>query len=159
MNIKFDPYAFALAIVMDYFIVPWLVRHQWKPRPNLPSSIKAAANILLVTGGIFMLVGVACGVLFADLSRLWRFVWIAVANVGGALWIWNAFRLRDGVRSARWTSIPFLFASVPCLPFLGWIAAPVAAYCLFLDSNARRFYREQAANPSHPGNTVGATSL
>ena len=95
MNIKFDPYAFAFAVVMHFFIGPWLHSHAQKPRPELPSSVKTAAYILLATGGVFTVVGVACGVLFADLPRPWRFVWIAVASIGGALWIWNAFRLRD----------------------------------------------------------------
>ena len=143
MSITFDPYAFGFAVVMHFFIVPWLVKNARKPRPNLPSSIKAAASILLTTGGIFTLVGVACGVLFTDLARPWRLVWIAVASIGGALWIWNAFRLRDGIRSARWASIPCLLATLPCLPFVGWIAAPAAAYCLFLDRDARNFFTIQ----------------
>jgi UDP-N-acetylmuramyl pentapeptide phosphotransferase/UDP-N-acetylglucosamine-1-phosphate transferase len=140
MSITFDPYAFGFAVVMHFFIVPWVVKHARKPRPNLPSSIKAAASILLTTGGIFVVVGVACGVLFTDLDRPWRLVWIAVASIGGALWMWNAFRLRAGIHSARWASIPFLLAAFPCLPFLGWIAAPAVAYCLFLDKDARKFF-------------------
>lgn len=140
MNITFDPYAFGFAAVMHLFIVPWLARHFRKPRPELPSSIKAAANILLATGGVFTITGVACGVLFTDLPRMWRLVWIAVASIGGALWVWNAFRLRDGVRSARSGSIPFLLASLPCLPLLGWVSAPTVAYCLFYDRNARKYF-------------------
>jgi hypothetical protein len=140
MKITFDSYAFGFAVVMHFFIVPWLVKHARKPRPDLPSSIKAAANILLVTGGAFTIVGVACGVLFTDLPRMWRLVWIVVASIGGALWIWNAFRLRDGVRSARMVSIPFLLASLPCLPFLGWISAPTTAYCLFVNRNAKKYF-------------------
>ena len=140
MSIAFDPYAFSFAVVMHFFIVPWLVKHARKPRPNLPSSIKAAASVLLATGGIFVVVGVACGTLFTDLPRPWRLVWIAVASIGGALWIWNAFRLRDGIHSARWASIPFLLAALPCLPFLGWIAAPAVGYCLFLDKDARNYF-------------------
>lgn len=140
MSIRFDPYAFGFFVVMHLFIVPWLAKHERKPRPELPSSIKTAAYILIVTGGVFTLVGVACGVLFADLPRPWRLVWIAVASIGGALWIWNAFRLRDGIRSARWASIPFLVAAFPCLPFLDWLAAPAAVYCLFLDKSARQFF-------------------
>jgi hypothetical protein len=141
MNISFDPYAFGFAVVMHLFIAPWLHKHAQKPRPELPSTIKTAAYLLLTTGGAFMLVGVALGTLLTDLPRLWRFVWIAVASIGGALWIWNAFRLRDGIRSARWTSIPFLVAALPCLPFLGWIASPLTAYCLFLDRRARQFFK------------------
>ena len=149
MTIKFDPYSFGFAVVMYFFIVPWLIKHARKPRPKLPSSIKAAAYILLATGGIFTLVGVACGVLFVDLPRPWRLVWLVVTSIGGALWIWNAFRLRDGVHSARWASIPFLLVALPCLPFLGWIAAPGAAYCLFLNKDARNFF--SGKEPPNPG--------
>src|SRR5216683_2662979 len=140
MNISIDPYALGFAVLMHLFIAPWIIKHAQKPRPELPSCIKSATNILLATGGVFLIVGVACGFLFTDLPRLWRFVWIAVASVVGALWIWNAFRLRDGIHSARWASIPFLVAALPCLPLLGWIASPVTAYCLFFDKRARQFF-------------------
>ena len=147
MSITFDPYSFGFFLVMQFFIVPWLIRHARKPRPKLPSSIRTAAYILLSGGGIFTLVGVACGVLFTDLSQVWRFVWVAVATVGGTLWIWNTFRLRDGIRSARWTAIPCLVALFFCLPFVGWIAAPGAAYCLFVAKRARQFYsRDESPN-------------
>jgi hypothetical protein len=140
MSVTFDPYPFGFAVAMYLFIAPWLLKHARRPRPKLPSSVKAAAYTLLATGGIFSLVGVACGILFTDLPQPWRFVWIAVTGIVGALWIWNAFRLRDGIHSARWASVPFILAVFPCLPFLGWIAAPATAYCLFLDRNARKFY-------------------
>jgi len=143
MNIIFDPYAFGFAVVMHLFIVPWLLKHAGKPRPELPSTVKTAAYLLITMGGVFMLVGVALGTLFSDLPRVWRCVWIAVASIVGVLWVWNAFRLRDGIRSARWTSIPFLVVALPCLPLLGWIASPVTAYCLFLDGRARRFFRDE----------------
>jgi len=140
MSIKFDPYAFGFFVVMQLFIVPWLMRHARKTRPKLPSSIRTAAYILLAGGGFFILVGVACGILFADLPRFWRFVWITIATVGGTLWIWNTFRLRDGIRSARWTAIPCLAALFLCAPFIGWVAAPGAAYCLFGAKRAREFF-------------------
>jgi UDP-N-acetylmuramyl pentapeptide phosphotransferase/UDP-N-acetylglucosamine-1-phosphate transferase len=143
MNMKLDPYALGFAVVMHLFIVPWLFKHFRKPRPNLPPSIKAAANILLTTGGVFIILGAACGILFTDLPRPWRFVWIGVASIGGALWIWNAFRLRDGIHSARWASIPCLLAAIPCLPLLGWIAVPIATYCLFLNKKAKQFFKEE----------------
>ena len=143
MNISFDAYAFGFAVVMHLFIVRWLRQHLLKPRPELPAKVKTAANLLLAMGGVFTVVGVALGTLFSDLPRVWRFVWIAVASVVGALWIWNAFRLRDGIRSARWISIPFLLVALPCLPLLGWIASPAAFYCLFLDGRARRFFTDQ----------------
>jgi hypothetical protein len=156
MNIKVDPYAFAFAVVMHVVIVPWLAKHARKPRPDLPSSIKAAAYIFLTTGGVFMITGVACGILFADLARAWRFVWVAVASVGGALWIWNAFRLRDGIHAARWASILFLLASFICLPFLGWIAAPIGAYCLFLDKGARQYFQKRKELPNKALHTTAA---
>jgi UDP-N-acetylmuramyl pentapeptide phosphotransferase/UDP-N-acetylglucosamine-1-phosphate transferase len=143
VNITFDPYAFGFAIVMHLFIVPCLRKHAAKPRPELPSTVKTAAYLLLTMGGVFTLVGVALGTLLADLPRVWRFVWIAVASIGGALWIWNAFRLRDGIRSARWMSIPFLVAAFPCLPVLGWIASPFTVYCLFIDGRSRQFFRDE----------------
>jgi hypothetical protein len=142
MNIKVDPYALTFAVIMHFFIVPWLKKHARKPRPDLPASIKLAANVLLITGSVFMVVGVICGIIFTDLSQIWRFAWIVIASVGGAIWIWNAFQLRDGICSARWISIPFLLLAVPCLPLLGWIGSPIAAYCLFLDKTAKQFFRE-----------------
>lgn len=147
MNIRIDPYAFAFVIVMHFFIVPWLMKHARKPRPDLPPSIKAAANILLTTGGVFTITGVVLGIFFMDMARTWRFMWVATASIGGAVWIWNAFRLRDGISAARWTSIPFLLASFFCLPLLGWITAPISFYCLFLNKRARQFFKERKELP------------
>ncbi len=140
MSITFNPYAFGFAVVMHLFIGPWIVKHARKPRPKLPSSIRTAAYILLSGGGYFTLLGVAGGLLYADLSQVWRFVWVAAGTIGGTLWMWNAFRLRDGIRSARWPAIPCLVVLFVCLPFVGWVAAPGAAYCLFVAKRARQFY-------------------
>jgi hypothetical protein len=75
-------------------------------------------------------------------------VWITIASIGGALWIWNAFRLRDGIHSARWACIPCLLAAFLCLPLLGWIVAPVGAYGLFLDKTTKQFFKKEKNCPT-----------
>ena len=115
---------------------------QRKPkRPDIPSGIQVAATLLLTTGGFFMVVGIACGVLFTDLPRFWRLAWISIAAVVGLLWTWNAFRVRQGSRSARWASVPFLAIAIPSLPLLGWVSVPIIVYCLFVKRTSRQFFQ------------------
>ena len=148
MHMTIDPYGLAFAIALHVVVVPWLLKNAHKPRPDLPPSTKGAAAMLLILGGLFVVLGLALGILREDLPGPWRFGWIAVVTIAGALWIWNAFRLRDGIRSARWASIPCLLAAFVCVPFFGWIASPMTAYALFADKQSRQFFRSpNAVNP------------
>ena len=81
-------------------------------------------------GWVFLIAGVASGIVITDRSRVWRIAWISIASLVGILWIWTGFRVKQGSRSARWASIPFLVVSFPSLPILGWITVPIVVYIM-----------------------------
>ena len=142
-----DPTALILVkigviLLMVVFRV-WAHNRESEVRYDVPSSIKVAAWIHIVLGGVITLCALLAGFL-TKMSTEWSLAIVSLATVGGALWIRTAIRLIDGYRSARWWSIPFLIIMLPCAPFVGWVCSPIAAYCVFISATSRKFYKSPA---------------
>jgi hypothetical protein len=125
-------------------------KEQIKPKADTatPSGIQSAASLLFATAGLFMFVAIAFSYFGAD-SQFWRIAWISIVSLVGVLWIWTAYRVKQGSHSARWASIPFLVVAFLSLPLLGWIMVPFAVYGLFINKSSRQFFQGSVVARPH----------